>query len=221
MAHLPEKLPTNPLPLLAKWLEDARASVTLPNPDAMALATVSESGQPTARIVLCKSIVVEPGYLVFYTNYSSAKATAMAAHSRVAAVFHWDHLDRQARVEGIAIRSPAAESDMYFATRDKESQIGAWASAQSQPIDSRRQLLNKHVATARKLSGLAVDSGIMTVPRPPFWGGYRIWVSAVELWMRGDARLHDRGRWERPLNAAQSAADPVPGDWNSPTRLQP
>jgi pyridoxamine 5'-phosphate oxidase len=220
MAHLPEKLPANPLPLLAKWLEDAQADATLPNPDAMALATVGEHGQPSVRIVLCKHIVVEPGYLVFYTNYGSAKAAAIEAHSRVAAVFHWDHLNRQARVEGIAIRSPAAESDSYFATRDKESQVGAWASAQSRPIESRRQLLNKHVATARKLSGLAVDSGIMSVPRHSFWGGYRIWVSAVELWVRGDARLHDRGRWERPLSAADNA-DPLPGKWNDPIRLQP
>lgn len=220
MAHLPEKLPANPLPMLAKWLEDARADATLPNPDAMTLATVGADGQPSARIVLCKRIVVEPGYLVFYTNYGSAKAAAIEANSRIAAVFHWDHLNRQARVEGIAFRSPAAESDSYFATRDKESQVGAWASAQSKPIPSRLQLLNKHMATARKLSGLAVDSGIMTVPRPPFWGGYRIWVSAVELWMRGDARLHDRGRWERPLTAAESA-DPLPGNWNNPVRLQP
>jgi pyridoxamine 5'-phosphate oxidase len=220
MAHLPEKLPVNPLPLLAKWLADAQADATLPNPDAMALATVSEHGHPSVRIVLCKHIAIEPGYLVFYTNYGSAKAAAIEVHRGVAAVFHWDHLNRQARVEGIAIRSPAAESDSYFATRDKESQVGAWASAQSQPIESRRQLLHKHVATARKLSGLAVDSGIMSVPRPSFWGGYRIWVSAVELWMRGDARLHDRGRWERPLTTVDNA-NPVPGKWNNPVRLQP
>jgi pyridoxamine 5'-phosphate oxidase len=172
--------------------------------------------------VLCKSIVIDPGYLVFYTNYNSAKASAIETNSRVAAVFHWDHMNRQARVEGIAVRSPAAESDAYFATRDKESQIGAWASAQSQPIGSRLMLMQKHVATARKLSNLAVDSGIMSVPRPPFWGGYRIWLSAVELWVRGEARLHDRGRWERPLAVSAGSADPSPsfGPWSA-TRLQP
>jgi pyridoxamine 5'-phosphate oxidase len=219
MSHLPEKLPLNPLPLLAKWLDDAKSDGSLPNAEAMSLATVAADGQPAVRIVLCKDIVVDPGYLVFYTNYNSAKGTSIAAHNRVAAVFHWDHLNRQARIEGIAIRSPAAESDAYFATRDKESQIGAWASAQSQPIASRLQLLNKHVATTRKLSGLAADSGIMSVPRPPFWGGYRIWISVVELWMRGEARLHDRGHWVRPVDTSLSN-DPVPGDWVA-TRLQP
>lgn len=219
MAQLPEKLPSNPLPLLARWLDDAKGDGSLPNADAMALATVDAGGQPAVRIVLCKQIVEDPGYLVFYTNYDSAKGAAIEAHDRVAAVFHWDHLNRQARVEGIAVRSPTAESDAYFATRDKESQIGAWASAQSQPISSRMQLLNKHVATARKLSGLAVDSGIMSVPRPSFWGGYRIWISAIELWMRGEARLHDRGRWERPLRLSQNS-DPIAGVWSS-NRLQP
>ncbi len=219
MPQLPEKLPANPLPLLATWLDDAIGDGSLPNADAMALATIDAVGQPAVRIVLCKQIVADPGYLVFYTNYSSAKGAAIEAHNSVAAVFHWDHLNRQARIEGIAVRSPAAESDNYFATRDKESQIGAWASAQSQPISSRLQLLNKHVATARKLSGLAVDSGIMSVPRPPFWGGYRIWVSAIEFWMRGEARLHDRGRWERPLRPSLNG-DPIPGAWSA-TRLQP
>ncbi len=219
MAHLPEKLPSNPLPLLASWLDDAKGDGSLPNADAMALATIDATGQPAARVVLCKQIVADPGYVVFYTNYSSANGPAIEANNRVAAVFHWDHLNRQARIEGIAVRSPAAESDAYFATRDKESQIGAWASAQSQPIASRLQLLNKHVATARKLSGLAVDSGIMSVPRPPFWGGYRIWISAIELWMRGEARLHDRGRWERPLQPTGNG-NPIPGAWSA-TRLQP
>lgn len=221
MAHLPDKLAASPLPLLAKWLDDARADGSLPNPEAMALATTGANGQPAVRIVLCKSIVIDPGYLVFYTNYNSAKASAIETNSRVAAVFHWDQINRQARIEGIAVRSPAAESDAYFATRDKESQIGAWASAQSQPIGSRLMLMQKHVATARKLSNLAVDSGIMSVPRPPFWGGYRIWLSAVELWVRGEARLHDRGRWERPL-AVSVGNDPSPsfGPWSA-TRLQP
>jgi pyridoxamine 5'-phosphate oxidase len=205
--------------MLANWLEEARVDGSLPNPDAMALATVDASGQPTARIVLCKQVIVDPGYLVFYTNYSSAKGAAIQTNNHVAAAFHWDHLNRQARIEGIAIRSPAGESDAYFATRDKESQIGAWSSAQSQPVASRMLLLHKHVATARKLSGLAVDSGIMSVPRPPFWGGYRIWITAVELWVRGEARLHDRGRWQRLLQTKEGV-DPIPGEWTA-TRLQP
>lgn len=219
MEQLPETLPASPLPLICRWLHDAVADGSLPNPDAMTLATVDASGQPGARVVLCKDIVADPGYLVFYTNYESAKGAAIEAGNRVAAVFHWDHMDRQVRIEGFALQSPAEESDDYFASRDKESQIGAWASNQSEPVDSRQKLLNKHAATARKLSGLAIDSGIMDIPRPPFWGGYRIWISAAELWVRGQARLHDRGRWERSLDL-ENPANPKPGAWTA-VRLQP
>ena len=219
MEQLPETLPDSPLPLICKWLQDAVADGGLPNPDAMTLATVDASGQPTARIVLCKDIVADPGYLVFYTNYESAKGTDIEAGNRVAAVFHWDHMNRQVRIEGVALQSPAEESDSYFASRDKESQIGAWASNQSTAVESRQNLLGKHAATARKLSGLAIDAGIMDIPRPPFWGGYRIWISAAELWVRGPARLHDRGRWERPLDL-ENPANPKPGAWKA-VRLQP
>ena len=218
MEQLPDKLPASPMPLLKKWLQDAIADGGLPNPDAMTLATVSLD-QPSARIVLCKEIVADPGYLVFYTNYKSAKGEAIAANNRVAGVFHWDHMDRQARFEGIAVPSPAAQSDEYFASRDKESQIGAWTSAQSERLDSRLDLLNKHAATARKLSGLAETTGKTDVPRPPYWGGYQVWLTAVELWTRGKARLHDRGRWERGLRQG-SGLSPEPGDWQA-WRLQP
>jgi len=197
MEVLPSSLPDTPLPLLAKWMQDAVASNTLPNPDAMTLATTDASGCPAARIVLCKELVTDPGYLVFYTNYNSAKGEALDKNNRVAAVFHWDQLNRQARIEGIALKSPAEESDTYFATRDKESQIGAWASAQSQPIDARQSLKTKHVATTRKLSNLAMDSGIMDIPRPAFWGGYRLVPNAIEFWQNQDDRLHDRELYER------------------------
>lgn len=205
------------MPLLEKWLQDAIADGSLPNPDAMALATVN-AGQPATRVVLCKQLVADPGYLVFYTNYNSAKGAAIAANNRVAGVFHWDHMNRQARFEGLAIKTSAAQSDMYFASRDKESQIGAWASAQSEPLGSRMELLNKHMATARKLGSLAEAAGKSDVPRPPFWGGYEIWLSAVELWTRGKARLHDRARWERDLVTGGPA--PEPGNWRA-RRLQP
>jgi pyridoxamine 5'-phosphate oxidase len=218
MEQLPNKLPKDPLAIFAKWLAAAQDDGTLPNPDAMTLATVNNTGVPTARIVLCKQVVKNPGYLVFYTNYESAKGTDIEAGKPVAGAFHWDHLNRQIRFEGIAVRSPAAESDAYFATREKESQIGAWASAQSQPIASHQALKDKHVATTRKLAGLAQESGKNEIPRPPFWGGYRIWLSAVELWVRGDARLHDRGRWERDLKPVGHSF--TPGDWTA-TRLQP
>ena len=218
MEQLPEKLPSSPMPLLCKWLEDAKADGTLPNPDAMTLATVSAAGEPSARIVLCRGVTAEPGYLVFYTNYESAKASDMESTGRAAAVFHWDHMNRQARVEGRICRSPEEESDRYFAGRDKESQIGAWASAQSSPIGTRQELLNKHVATARKLAGLQEESGRTAIPRPSFWGGYRLWIEAVELWCRGEARFHDRGRWTRQVSLG--ARPPACGPWSS-TRLQP
>lgn len=219
MEQLPTKLPRSPLALFCKWLADAQADGSLPNADAMTLATVSKTGIPSARIVLCKEINADPGYLVFYTNYESAKADNIADFHRVAAVFHWDHMNRQVRIEGIAVKSPDEESDRYFASRDKESQVGAWASAQSQLLRSRRELKDKHVATARKLAGLQTESGRTTIPRPPFWGGYRIWIDAVELWCRGAARLHDRGRWSRELGSPDGDTF-APGAWTS-TRLQP
>lgn len=218
MERLPTNLPSNPLPFLDKWIAAARDDGTLPNPDAMALATINDAGIPATRIVLCKQVVTKPGYLVFYTNYESAKGMDIASGRPVAGVFHWDHMNRQIRFEGIAVRSPADESDAYFASREKESQIGAWASTQSQPIKSRQALKDKHVATTRKLASLAEESGKSEIPRPPFWGGYRIWLSAVEVWTRGDARLHDRGRWERPLEPDNASFSP--GDWTA-IRLQP
>ena len=220
MEHLPAQLPPDPLPLFEKWLTEAMADSTLANPDAMTLATANESSAPSARIVLCKAIVADPGYLVFYTNYESAKARDIEAVNRVAGVFHWDHLNRQARIEGIAVRSPTEESDAYFASRDKESQIGAWASAQSQPLGSRKMLKDKHVVTTQKLAGLAQETGKKDIPRPPFWGGYRIWLSAIELWTRGAARLHDRGRWHRRLGFDDGSGTFRPGDWTA-QRLQP
>ena len=213
MEQLPEPLPDNPLPLLDQWLEEARSSRHYPNPDAMALATVTASGQPANRIVLCKQLAVEPGFVVFYTNYDSAKGADIAANNKVSAVFHWDRMNRQARLEGLAVRSPTSESDTYFGSRDRDSQIGAWASAQSEPIEERTQLLRALQAIQQRFGA---DDGIT---RPPQWGGYRIWLSAVELWTRGDARLHDRGRWERELTAGNEGEYTGTG-WRH-QRLQP
>ncbi len=213
MEQLPDPLPDNPLHILSQWLDEARASNLYPNPDAMALATVDATGQPANRIVLCKQLLAEPGYAVFYTNYTSAKGDAIAANARVAAVFHWDRLNRQARLEGIAVPSPAAESDAYFASRDRDSQVGAWASAQSQPIEQRSQLLRALQAMQQRFGDR--DS----IARPPHWGGYRVWLTAAELWTRGDARLHDRGRWERELTAGDDGGFTA-SPWQH-QRLQP
>ncbi len=214
METLPEPLPGDPLPIVGRWLADAISDGGLPNPDAMALATLDGDGMPANRIVLCRGLVEQPGYLVFYTNYESAKGAALAANDRVAGVFHWDHMNRQVRIEGRVVRSPAAESDAYFAGRDRASQIGAWASAQSRPIAERAQL-------ERALQAIRMRfPEDVPVERPPHWGGYRIWLSAVELWTRGDARLHDRGRWTRELGDAAADGIYTPGSWQS-TRLQP
>lgn len=213
MEQLPEPLPDNPLTILSNWLDDARDSGLYPNPDAMALATIDDKGQPANRIVLCKELVCDPGYAVFFTNYASAKGEQIETVSKVSAVFHWDRMNRQARLEGLAVRSPATESDTYFASRDRDSQIGAWASAQSQPIEERAQLLRALQAMQQRFNDQ------QPIPRPPHWGGYRIWLTAVELWTRGAARLHDRGRWEREL-AAAAEGDYSPQPWQS-RRLQP
>ena len=195
MAVLPEPLPRDPLPLVGQWLAEALAESRLPNADAFALATVGTDRKPSVRMVLCKELSEEDGYLVFYTDYGSAKAADIAESPRVAAVFDWNEQRRQARLEGVAIKSPEEESDRYFATRDADSRISAWASQQSQPLASRKALLKEYERVAKRFRSLSPDA----IPRPPNWGGYRLWIDSVELWVSGEARLHDRARWEREL----------------------
>jgi len=201
-----------------RWLAEARQAAAAPNPNAMALATASADGTPSARIVLCKDIVPEPGYLVFYTNYRSRKGEELAGNPRAAIVLHWDHAHRQVRVEGMVAPTSEAENDAYFATRSRASAIGAWASEQSQPIASRR-LLEQAVARARAQLD-PQGSGEGPIPRPPHWGGYRLWAQAVELWAEGAARIHDRARWTRQLEPGTGSAAFLPGPWRA-TRLQP
>lgn len=228
---LPDPLPTEPLAIAAAWLAEARRLKHQPNPDSMVVATV-DAGQPSARVVLCKEIVARPGYVVFFSNYQSQKGRELLAQPRAALVQHWDHLHRQVRIEGRVVRAPAAESDAYFATRPWQRRIGAWASAQSQPVGSRTALQAAVVETARRF-GTPVPgpedlapAPLVTIPRPPHWGGYHVWVEAVELWVEGESRIHDRARWTRSLAAsapaavAGGAAAFAPGPW-SVTRLQP
>lgn len=194
---LPDPLPADPLPLFASWFGDARRLATQPNPDAMVLATVGDDGAPSARVVLCKRLAAEAGFVVFFTNYKSRKGRDLAAHPRAAAVFHWDALHRQVRIEGPVLRSPAPESDQYFASRAFESRIGAWASRQSEPLASRETLVDQ----VRKVTGkLGLESATEgAVPRPPHWGGLRLWIDNIELWSEGAGRIHDRARWQRTL----------------------
>jgi pyridoxamine 5'-phosphate oxidase len=205
-------LPAEPLMITSDWLAEAWRRRLQPNPNAMTLATATPAGLPAARIVLCKDVVGVPGYVVFYTNFQSRKGLELAANPRAAAVMHWDHMHRQVRIEGLVETAPAADSDAYFASRARGSRIGAWASAQSRPVASREALLAAvREATARFGEG--------EVPRPSFWGGYRLWADAVELWVEGDARIHDRARWTRTLERAADGSL-RPGPWSA-TRLQP
>jgi pyridoxamine 5'-phosphate oxidase len=222
---LPDPLPADPLVVVSDWLAQASAAHTQPNPNSMVLATSTREGRPSARVVLCKEIVPQPGYIVFYTNYLSAKGRQLKDNPHAAAVMHWDALHRQVRIEGQVVAAPAAASDSYFAARAWQSRIGAWASEQSEPIGSRAELLATVKETARRFGAPtpgapgADDSLRLTIPRPPHWGGYRLWVDRVELWVEGTARIHDRARWQRTLRALPKgsfSADP----WVA-TRLQP
>lgn len=204
---LPDPLPPDPLQVAEKWLRQAWDEQVQPNPNAMVVATVAAGGQPSARVVLCKDIVLPDGYLVFYTNYDSRKGAELAACPRAAAVFHWDALHRQVRVEGFVVKSPAAESDDYFASRPWQSRVGAWASQQSRPIGTRAQLIEQLRAAGRRFETPPVgpdareedETESVDVPRPPHWGGYRLWIESAELWVEGEYRIHDRARWTRTL----------------------
>ena len=222
---LPDPLPADPLAVAAAWLEEAFRLARQPNPNALSLATATPEGKPSARIVLCKAIVPAPGYLLFYTNYRSRKGRELAANPYAAGVLHWDYLHRQVRIEGTIEPAPESDSDAYFDTRALQSRIGAWASAQSEPVASRARLLEAVAAAARRF-GISPEAAAADrapaearVPRPPHWGGYRLWAQAVELWVEGAARIHDRARWMRSLTRLKDGRLEA-GAWSA-TRLQP
>lgn len=224
--RLPTELPSTPMHWAKAWLDDAFKKGVLRNPHAMTAVTVDENGQPVGRMVLCKEFVVDPGYLVFYTNYKSDKARHLENNNKISLVFYWDSSGRQVRLEGEAVRSPAEESDAYFATRDWASQIGAWGSDQSSPLESRaaliaqvsRRAMKLGVGAAKNLKSIAVADRPV-IPRPPHWGGFRVWPRRIELWIEGADRIHDRARWERSLERRDDDAFAV-GEWTG-TRLQP
>jgi pyridoxamine 5'-phosphate oxidase len=190
----------------------------------MVLATVDGRGYPSARVVLCKEITAQPGSIVFYTNYRSRKGGELEGNPRAAVVFHWDHRHRQVRVEGRVELLSKDENDAYFRTRAWQSRLGAWASQQSQPVDSREALVAAVAREARRFgipygpASMELDNISVDVPRPANWGGYRLNADAVELWVEGEFRIHDRARWTRVLPEPGSAASSVP--WVA-TRLQP
>ena len=223
---LPDELPNDPMHWAHAWLEEAARKDVQRNPNSMTLSTVDTDGQPSSRVVLCKAFKPDPGYLVFYTNYRSKKVAELESNPLVAVSFHWDALGRQIRIEGQAVRSPATESDRYFRSRDWGSQLGAWASDQSAPIGSREVLMEQLRSRAAQL-GIETSDDLQSlrspdepqIPRPSHWGGVRIWASAIELWIEGRDRIHDRARWNRTLSSPDGAGVEA-GPWVG-TRLQP
>jgi len=155
----------------------------LPEPTAFALATVGAGGQPSVRILLLKG-VDERGF-VFYTNYESRKGRELLAHPLAAMCFHWQHLERQVRIEGRAVQVSAEEADAYFASRARGSQIGAWASRQSEPMEHPGALFEREREVESRFAG-------GEVPRPPHWSGFRLVPARIEFWNNMPDRLHER-----------------------------
>lgn len=177
----------DPFALFDAWYAEAQSSE--PNdPNAMALATADGAGRPAVRMVLLKGH--GPDGFVFYTNRGSRKAGDLAANMQAALLFHWKSLRRQVRIEGAVTLASDAESDAYFASRSRDSQLGAWASDQSRPLDARTTFEARFAAMQERFAG-------GDVPRPPHWGGYRVVPDRIEFWQDRAHRLHERRLFTR------------------------
>jgi pyridoxamine 5'-phosphate oxidase len=184
-------LAADPLEQFRGWFSEASAA--LDGPEAVALATATPEGAPSARMVLLKGF--DERGLVFFSHYTSRKGRELEANPQAALLFHWSPLGRQVRVEGLVERVAGEESDAYFATRPREAQVGALASRQSDPLASRAELDERLAELEQDLAGGAV-------PRPPTWGGFRLAPRTWEFWQHRDSRLHDRFRYEREPSGA-------------------
>ena len=180
----------DPFELFNQWYDDASKS-EINDPNAMSLATVGENSMPSVRIVLLKSH--NRNGFVFYTNLKSRKGTELSENPHAAIAFHWKTIRRQVRIEGSTEPVTKNEADEYFRSRARISQIGAWASQQSQPLDSREQLLNSVKSLEKKYENVSI-------PRPPHWGGLRLRPKRIEFWHDGEFRLHDRFIFEKATN---------------------
>jgi pyridoxamine 5'-phosphate oxidase len=180
-------LVTDPFARFREWMAEAEASEPV-DANAMTVATATADGRPSARAILLKG--VDPRGFVFYTNKESRKSADLAANQHVALLFHWKSLARQIRIEGAVEPVTDAEADAYFATRPRISRLGAWASAQSRPLDDRVTLERRLAEYEAKYPGEAI-------PRPPYWSGYRVLPASFEFWQNMPFRLHDRTVYTR------------------------
>ena len=225
MNSLPVSPPGDPLAIVGEWFDEAIRQAVQRHPNAMTLATVDTESRPSARVVLIKDLSRTEGYATFYSHYESRKSIELDGNPHAAGVLHWDRLGRQVRFEGRVVRCPDDESDAYFATRPTGSQLNAWVSEQSRPLNDMDELERRTAEKAQDL-GLTADYAdgkaaqrAVHIPRPLFWGGYRLWFTAVELWSEGKDRFHERLRYERALTAMDAYAFST-GPW-SHQRLQP
>lgn len=198
MTKKEESLMHDPIARFAEWFADAKACAAIAEPTAMTVATATREGKPSARILLLKEHAAD-GF-VFYTNFTSRKSHELTENPHAALCFYWMPLARQVRIEGRVVHVNAATADAYFASRDREKQIGAWASLQSQMLGSRAELEARIAEVTKKYEG-------KPIPRPPHWSGWRLLPERFEFWSQGDFRLHARdvyarkpdGTWQHAL----------------------